>query len=82
MINQSLVSNDGLIKENSRHSQSSAPIIKKHVHHSRHRSFPHERIPSNGRARVVVHAKIQSLKINRRSKGSKSIGSDHDLHSV
>ncbi len=82
MINQSFASNEGLIKENSRYLQSSAPTLERHVPSSRHLSFQHKWIPSNGRSRLVIYATIHSPTNNRRSKGSKSINSDHELHSV
>jgi hypothetical protein len=82
MISQSLTPNEGLTKRNIRYSQSSVPSLERHVRYSRHLSFQHKRIPSNRRSRLVIHATIHSPTNNRRLKGSKSIDSDHELHSV
>ncbi len=82
MINQSSVSNEGLIKENIQYSQPSVSNFEKHIRYSRHLFFHHQRTPSKGRSRLVIHITIQLPENNRRSKENKSINPDHSLHSV
>ncbi len=82
MLNQSLASNEGLIREDIRHSQPSVSHLGKQIRYSRHLFFQSKRISLNGRSRVVIHTSIQAPTTKLRPKENQTINSDHDLHSV
>jgi hypothetical protein len=63
MMNQSLSSTEGLTKEKLQYSEPSLPGLENHVRYmSRHLFFQHERISTNERSRLVIHASIQLTK--------------------
>ncbi|CAF1512111.1 unnamed protein product, partial [Rotaria sordida] len=78
MLNSTLSSTEDSIKENIR----SAPQLAHHASYSRHLFSKHERVYSNEKSRIIIHANIGSPKNNHYLNENKFIDSNRDLHSI